>query len=264
MTPRHRPWAENAPGFSIGLRPIDEKGWLEGDGADPARKTALRAEHPEKVWGETEGSRPGQAQVLALVEAATAGQAGRGEPLWAASLLVADDLCLMERRDGDWTLTALSLCSPTFFTARESLGNPLAGLHSPVPGFGDQLLRRVERIFDNLPADQVLERRNWTVVNSPELFLPHSAPVRARVGDIDPAAAGEALHLRVERQTIRQLPGGGVVFTIRVWRDPLVTLLADPELMAAFERAWREAPQAFREYKGLARYDALVEAFLKS
>jgi dimethylamine monooxygenase subunit A len=264
MSPRHRPWAEAAPGFSIGLRPIPVETWLEGEAADPARKQALRAEHPAKVWGELEGSGEGQKQVLALVEAASGKRAGPGEPLWAASLLVADDLCLMERRDGAWTLTAVSLCSPTFFTAEEALGKPLAGLHGPVPGFAEQLLSRVERIFDNLPADQVLERRNWTVVNSAELFLPHSAPVRERVGDIDLAAAGDTLHLRVERQTIRRLPGGAVIFTIRVWRDPLASLRADPVLLTAFAKAWREAPQAFREYKGLARYDALVERFLES
>jgi dimethylamine monooxygenase subunit A len=264
MSPRHRPWAEAGPGFSIGLRPIAVESWLEGEGADGARKTQLRAEHPSKVWGEVEDSREAQAEVLALVEAGTGRRAGEGEPLWAASLLVADDLCLMERRDGAWTLTAVSLCSPTFFTAAEALGKPLSGLHGPVPGFADQLLGRVERIFDNLPAGQVLERRNWTLVNSPELFLPHSAPVREGVADIDPAMAGEALHLRVERQTIRQLAGGAVIFTIRVWRDPLASLRDDPKLLAAFERAWREAPEAFREYKGLARYDALVDAFLKS
>jgi dimethylamine monooxygenase subunit A len=263
MSPRHRPWAEAAPGFAIGLRPIGLEAWLEGQDADAARKEALRSEHPAKVWGETEGSRAAQSEVLALVEAATGRSAGPGEPLWAASLLAADDLCLMERRDGAWTLTALSLCSPTFFTAEEALGKALAGLHGPVPGFADQLLRRVERIFDNLPAGQVLERRNWTLVNSPELFLPHSAPVRERVAEIDPAIAGEVLHLRVERQTIRLLDSGGVIFTIRVWRDPLASLRGNVELMAAFEKAWREAPEAFREYKGLARYDALVEAFLK-
>jgi dimethylamine monooxygenase subunit A len=264
MSPRHRPWADAAPGFSIGLRPIAADAWLEGGAADPVRKPRLRTEHGAKVWGELEGSRGAQSEVLALVEAASGARAGPGEPLWAASLLVADDLCLMERRDQAWTLAAVSLCSPTFFTAEEALGKPLAGLHGPVPGFAEHLLGRVERIFDNLPADQVLERRNWTVVNSPELFLPHSAPVRERVRDIDPASAGDALHLRVERQTIRRLPGGAVIFTIRVWRDALASLRADPEVLAAFAKAWRESPPTFREYKGLARYDALIERFLES
>ena len=77
--------------------------------------------------------------------------------------------------------------------------------------------------------------------------------------------AGEALFLRVERQTLRRLPRtGGVVFTIRVWRDPLASLAGDPARLAAFARAWRGATPEFRAYKGLAPYDALVEGFLRA
>ena len=263
MRPRHTPWAQAAADFAIGLRPIAEEDWFEGGEAEASRKVALLASEPAFVWGETDGSRPAQAEVLVLVEQALGVRAAAGPPpLWVASLMVADDLCLMERGDGDWRLTAISLCSPTFFTAAESLGKSLAELHGPVPGFGGRLLPRVMRIFDNLPADTILERRNWTVVNAAEAYLPASAPVRARIGQIDSAQAGEALYLRVERQTIRALPSGGVVFTIRAWRDPLSVLRDQPGRLAAFAQAWRTATPAFRAYKGFGQYDALVEAFL--
>ena len=49
---------------------------------------------------------------------------------------MADDLCLMERKHGRWTLTAASLCSPSFFTAADAVGLDLDELHRPVPGFG--------------------------------------------------------------------------------------------------------------------------------
>jgi hypothetical protein len=262
MTLRHRPWAEQPPGFNIGLRPIDPDAWLEEGDAEAERKQRLRAEHPDLVWGEIESSRAGQAEVLRLIENRTGQSGGPYEPLWAASLLVADDLCLMERRDGAWTLTAISLCSPTFFTVAESLGKPLRGLHAPVPNFEEKFLWRVERMFDNLPKDRIVERRNWTVLNSDELFLPSSAPIRARIGDIEPGDADHALYVRIERQTLRVLETGGILFTIRIWRDKLAALRAHPELMAAFAKAWREAPQDFRGYKGLAYYDHLIEAFL--
>jgi hypothetical protein len=262
MTLRHRPWAEQPPGFNIGLRPIEPEHWLEGGGADAGRKQRLRAEHPDLVWGETPGSRPGQEEVLRLVEARTGERGEPFEPLWAAGLLVADDLCLMEKRDGAWTLTAISLCSPTFFTVADSLGKPLKGLHAPVPGFEAKFLWRVERMFDNLPKDRIVERRNWTVLNSDELFLPSSAPIRAQIPAIDPATAHDELYVRIERQTLRVLETGGILFTIRIWRDKLAALKGDPALMAAFAKAWREAPQDFRGYKGLAYYDHLIEAFL--
>jgi len=262
MIVRHAPWADAPPGFSIGLAPIEPIDWFEPGEADPARKDALLAADPGLVFGETEGSRPAQAEALGLVEAAT-GQKARPDlaPLWAASRLVADDLCLMERRDGAWSLSALSLCSGTFFTAREALGKSLEGLHQPVEGLGDSFVSRMARIFDGLPAGRVVQRRNWTLVNDEALHLPDPAAVRARIPTIDPDEAGGALFVRVERQTLRRLPtSGAVLFTIRIWRHPLAAL--EGERLAAFAQAWRSAPPAFRAYKQLAAFDPLVEAFL--
>jgi dimethylamine monooxygenase subunit A len=264
----HAPWADAPPGFAIGLRPLGVAAWLEGGEPDPApRKDPLFAAHPELVWAETDGSRPGQSEIRAMVEAAGIAVDDRPDlpPLYAAARAVPDDLCLMEKRAGEWRLTALSLSAGTFFSAAEVIGKPLADLHAPVPAFGPRFLKRVKRIFDVLPADQVLERRNWTVMAGDDLFAPDGAAIRARAADIAPERAGEALSVRVERQTLRRLPAtGGLVFTIRVWRHPLAALDAEPERLAAFARAWRSATSDFRAYKRLATYDGLVEAFLRA
>lgn len=261
---RHAPYADAPPDFAIGLAPIDEADWLEGGEPDPAaRKDALFETARDLVWAEAEGSRPGQEEVLALVEAATGGKGNPAfPPLYAAARLAADDLCLMEKRDGDWTLTALSLSAATFFTARDVVGKHLSALHGPVPGFEDRLLSRVSRIFEGLRPGLILQRRNWTVVNTDALHTPHPEPIRARIPEIaDPAAE---LFVRVERQTLRRLPQtGGALFTIRVWRHPLGALRDDPERLAAFARAWRTATPEFRDYKKLHLYDALIEGFLR-
>ncbi|HVN01590.1 MAG TPA: heme-dependent oxidative N-demethylase subunit alpha family protein [Caulobacteraceae bacterium] len=267
-TIRHAPWADAPPTFAIGLRPIPLDAWLEGGEADPAaRKDPLFAARRDLVWAETEGSRPGQAEVLALIEAAGAKIEPGPDlpPLYAAARAVPDDLCLMERREGDWRLTALSLSAGTFFTAAEVIGKPLASLHAPVPGFGARFLARVARIFDALQPDAVLERRNWTVMAGDDLHAPEGAAVRERIASITPEAAARALFVRVERQTIRKLPAtGGVLFTIRVWRHPLAALDADPARRAAFAAAWRGADADFRAYKRLGAYDTLVEAYLRA
>ncbi|MDE2486603.1 MAG: DUF3445 domain-containing protein [Alphaproteobacteria bacterium] len=267
MSPVHRPW-EDAADFSIGLRPIAPEAWLEGGEADPApRKDALLASAGDLVWAEVVASREGQSEVLELVEAAL----GPGEPrrdlppLLAAARRTPDDLCLMEKTQGAWRLTALSLSAGTFFTASEVVGKSLAELHGPVNGFSERLLTRVQRIFEGLRPDLVLERRNWTVVNSTELHTPDPAPIRARIGEIDLRDAGQALQIRVERQTLRRLPRtGGAVFTIRVHLAPLASLADRPERLAAFARAWRSATPEFRTYKRFDLYDGLVDAFLAS
>jgi hypothetical protein len=265
MPLRHAPYADGPADFAIGLRPIAPEAWLEGEEADPvARKDPLFETARDLVWGETEGSRPGQQEALELVAAATRIE-DRPDlpPLYAAARCVADDLCLMEKCDGAWTLTALSLSAGSFFTAAEALGKRLDALHGPVPGFQDRFGARVQRMFDALPEPALVERRNWTVVNSDALHAPDVAAIRARVGEIVPAEAGDRLFLRMERQTLRRLPRtGGVLFTIRIWRHPLAALRERPGQLAAFARAWRAAEPAFRAYKGLSPYDALVESFL--
>jgi hypothetical protein len=264
----HAPYAD-APGgdFAIGLRPIEAAAWLEGGDPDPAgRKDALMAVEPAFVWGETPGSRPGQAEVLALVRAAgiAAPDDGRA-PLLTASRAVADDLCLMEKREGEWRLAALSLCAPSFFTAEDAIGKSLAELHAPVPGFAERFGKRVTRVFDGLREGLILERRNWSVLNTDALYTPDPAPYRAKIADIRPEDAGTAVFVRMERQTLRRLPStGGVLFTIRVWRHPLAALDQDPIRRKAFAAAWRTATTDYRAYKKLALFDPLVEAFLRA
>ncbi|MBS0333119.1 MAG: DUF3445 domain-containing protein [Proteobacteria bacterium] len=268
MIPRHRPW-EGAADFQIGLKPIPLEAWLEGGEADPAaRKDALWAGDRGLVWAETEASRPGQVEAAGLVATALGPAALPADlpPLYAAARRLPDDLCLMEKgADGQWRLTALSLSAGSFFAPREVIGRSLAELHGPVDGFAERFLTRVQRIFEGLRAELVLERRNWTVLNSDALHTPSSAPIRARIGEIDRAQAGRALFLRVERQTLRRLPRtGGALFTIRVWLAPLDSLADDPARLAAFAGAWRNATPALRAYKRFDLYDDLVESFLSN
>ena len=266
VSPRHTPWEESSD-FRIGLGPIATEAWLEGGEAHPAaRKDPLFADARGLVWAETEGSRPAQAEALAMVEAVLGPDPPVPEdlpPLYAAARRTPDDLCLMEKRDGQWRLTALSLSAGSFFTAGEAIGKSLRELHGPVTGFAERFLVRVQRIFEGLRPELVLERRNWTLLNSDALHTPTPGPIRARIGEIAPAEAARALHLRVERQTLRRLPQtGAALFTIRVWLAPLESLAGDPARLAAFARAWADAPAAFRAYKRLDLYDGLVADFL--
>jgi hypothetical protein len=262
MTLRHAPWEESGE-FRIGLRPIPPEAWFEGGEADPAaRKDALR-DSPAiaDVWAATDLSRPAQAEVLELVSAALGRpiDAEGRPPLYAAARCVADDLCLMEKRDGVWRLSALSLSAGSFFTAAQVIGRSLSELHRPVTGFEQRLLARVTRIFDGLRDDLLLERRNWSVVSSPNLHMPDPGAMRAAIPDIHPARAAEQLFVRCERQTLRRLPRtGGVLFTIRVWIDPLSAIAAEPGRLARFAHAWRTAHPDFRAYKRLELYDHLV------
>jgi hypothetical protein len=271
------PFLRGPNAFTVSLRPIDPDRWLVPD--DQAHwlvgKAALIDADRDAVFAEMPGSVAGQTEAADRVAAAIGTAWGHTDdepPLLAASRRVSDDLCLLEPRGGEWMLTALSLCAPTFFSAHEAIGGSLAVLHGPVPdrlGAGGQqgLAARIARIFTALPADQVLERHNWTVQWGDTRHTPDWRPVMAAADaadtSTDTALAGRHLHLRVERQTISRLPQtGGVLFTIRIRHTRLAPLMGDAAVRAAFVHAWTQTPPEVRAYKRWRHLERHVAALL--
>ena len=253
------PFRNGPPTFTVGLRPIPAAHWLTPDdqAASLTAKADLLDREGPAVLAAVAGSEAGQAEVAALLGAALGSPA---PDFAAASRLVSDDLCLMQRRAAGWTLTAASLCSPTYFRLDHAIGKTLDELHGPVPG-GAMLASRIARVFDGLRDGLVLERFNWTVQAGPERFTPSRKPLHERAQAAALQEARDLLHLRVERQTIRRLPQtGGVLFTIRIRLAPLAGLLADRSDAQAFAAAWARASEDARGYKGWAVYDRLVAA----
>ncbi len=264
---RPLPFEQGPPRFDVGLAPIDPHAWLMPD--DQAHwlspKNQLMDAESDAVFASISGSMPGQIEAAQLVAAACGQVYDPGEPpLFAASRLVSDDLVLMEMRDGAWTNTALCLCSPTFFSAHEAVGKSLFGLHSPVPGGDPGLGGRISRVFSLLRDELVLERHNWTVQWSDARYTPDGAPLRAAAAVAALGEASQALHVRVERQTIRRLPEtGAVLFTIRIRLYRLADLLIQTELAKAFHHAWNEAGPDVRAYKKWESLERHVAALLQ-
>ena len=93
---------------------------------------------------------------------------------------------------------------------------------------------------------RVLERSNWSVVQSGALF----APLRATDRRPDWEGTGDDPWLRIERATFRRLPrSGAIVFTIRTLTGPLSVLDDDPEAAALLATAISELPDVVARYK---------------
>ncbi len=176
------------------------------------------------------------------------------EPLWSASLWVADDLCLLQPGKRGYELTAASLAAPSYWRLEEKIGRPLEGIHGPVPGFREKLSAQVARFFEHLLPDYPVWRANWSVVNSAELTQRRESKVE-----------DGRLYLRVERQSLRRLPeSGAVVFSIRVMINPLEDLLAVPGALAALRRAVDCLSPEESKYKSLAPLLPALKWFLSS
>ncbi len=266
--PPYLPFLPGPPNLSPGLKPIAPESWLAPDTERAAwlePKRALMRERRGDVFAARQGSDEAMYEIAAAVESVAGPGSGEWEtPLERAASTVSDDLCvLMQGKDGFWRLEAASLCAPTFWRLAEKLGEPLAGLHAPVPGAHPGMVARVHRMFDALRPGVILERFNWTVQPGPERFTPDQSPFKARAAGMREEGALEALWLRVERQTISKLPQtGAVIFTIRVAVDPMKAALAGAGHAAAFAAAWDGIDPALAAYKGWPHYDRLVRAAL--
>lgn len=188
------------------------------------------------------------------------------DPLRAAALLVQEDLCLLELRDGLPYLIAGTLCFSPGWRLLEKLGQPLGLVHRKVPFFGDRLERPVDRLMRHLQRGKLVERLNWGVYDNAALFRPG----RHFEGDLNPAItpanALDTLFLRVERQTLSVLPRtAAILFTIRTHVYPLRRVVAVPGTAALLAEAVAALPPEMALYKSISPFrDALLASLTET
>ena len=197
------------------------------------------AQRPELVFQALPGSEGAQAEALEMIrghlrmhlhidDAAANPQALA--PLDAAARMVEEDVCLLQRVDDEYRLTAASVASPSYWRLADKLGKELLDIHDPVPALRVRIGERMRQFFHALPHGRIFMRGNWFIHASDQLFR---LPEDLRTPRADEPMALERLFLRCERQTLRRLPeSGAVLFTIRVYLNPLAELATQPTLAA--------------------------------
>ncbi|MEM1251652.1 MAG: DUF3445 domain-containing protein [Cyanobacteria bacterium P01_H01_bin.21] len=184
-------------------------------------------------------------------------------PLNLAGRLVQEDLCILLPGETGYVLSAASVCFPLRWRLREKLGQPLGQIHQRVPDYGNRLERPVDNVFARLRQGFPGLRFNWSIVDSPELFLDQEKLATGFNGAIAPNNAGQRLWLRVERQTLRRLPiSGGVLFTIRTYVDPLDQIATDPEVAAQLFHAVQSLQPEMQVYKNLLPFREALLTYL--
>lgn len=267
--PPHLPFLNGAPSLAPGLAPIAVQNWFLPDTEADAwltEKHAMMRGHRDRVYAD-QGDPARWEPLLDLMTAqgVVLSTDDWPTPLERAAASVSDDLCLMVRgADGVWRLEAASLCAPSGWVLAERIGQPLSGLHGPVPGAEPVLVQRISRMFDALRGELLLERFNWTVQAGAGHHAPDAKPFKRLARETADEDALDVLHLRVERQTLRKLINSNtILFTIRICIDPIAAALADPLHRRAFEAGWADIDPDLASYKGWPSYERLVREALK-
>lgn len=229
--------------LTIGLRPLDMQTWLDPDPDDPQmpmRRDLLGSRRSE-VFGATAGSESARAEVArAVADHVQAELPGRDDPLVEAALLVRDDLCVLEQREGRWLLTAGVVCFPSRWRLSEKLGQDVTTIHDPVPTYRATLGQATDAAITAVGRMRPRWRVNWTLLDDPALFQP-SAPSGPS------HRPGRESFLRVERQCLAPV-GTAIVFTIRTTVLPVAGL--DDDRAAAILASAAATPDELARYKG--------------
>jgi hypothetical protein len=261
--------------LSMGLHRLDPRRWLEVDARraeDLRRKARLLVDARHDVLATLPKSGAAAAELLSLVvdsllrdtpgavtidgdvltdqSTGFAVDTAAMHPLEAAARVVQEDLCVLERVEGPWRLTAACVCFPSRWRLSDKIGETLSSIHGPVPGFESELARTSATFFDRLATERPVWRLNWTLLDTPELHLP--SPSSRRASTIEPSEAGARLWFRVERQTLRRLASSGaIVFTIRTYVDRLDSIVASrPDAAAALRATLASVSDEVAAYKG--------------
>ena len=217
-----------------GVQPLGDAPWLLADevyAAQMAQRRALLATRRDEVLALDPGAGAAARELLELVLDQLQGVAGferRGTrmrcpdgteveiggdaPLAVLGALVQEDLCLLMRRGDEHVLVGAVLCFPASWTLAEKFLRPLVRIHAPVPGYAQDLGRRVQRMFDAVRPGQTLWRANALWYDSAELHSPR------REGAPRVATSAAPPFLRSERQCILKLESSGAaVFSIHTY-----------------------------------------------
>lgn len=226
----------------MGTRNLGDRPWLIADEfltQDLALKRSSLANRREAVAWFTPHSHDAAAIALDLIgDAATATPPQTDHPLEAAALSVQEDLCLLRRDGTQWFFDASVICFPTHWHLPSKVGRPIGVVHDPVDGYEGRIADRVTRLFDRV-TERPVWRRNWSFTDDTELFQP---AYRTDVATIVPDRVNKDLYIRSERQTLRSLTEGWLLFTIRVQMRTIGQLTTTPERRGALRRWIAEVP----------------------
>ena len=276
--PKHTPYLDGQGGVKIGLSPIPESTWLELDNKfeeEILLKKNLLNTNRDKVLKISKGSEDEQEEILeSILNYLQKFHSDKYKfskdsiyikstndlydlrqfknPIELASLLVQEDLVLMSPKENKFYLEAASLSAPSHWSLTENFSKSLLDLHDGVPGYKEDIGKRVDEIFNKLPTERILERYNWSIYDDPKLFQPvHSKPF-VEFKETKP----NKLFLRVERQTIRKLPKyETILFTIRVHVDPIESILNDNHVLKSLKMAVENLSGPMKEYKSINQFE---------
>jgi hypothetical protein len=168
----------------------------------------------------------------------------------AGTSLEPDWVLLRADAEGVFRVEAGLVCFPSHWSLPEKVGMSLEAVHGPVPGLNDALGRQIGIFLAKLAPGSEWERENWGLSANPE--LDHHP--RHRWPRLTGGETLAEVWIRLERQLLVRLSGGGILFGIHVSCHRLDEVAAAVEgLSERIARSLRTMPEGSARYKGVEK-----------
>ncbi len=202
------PWHGGLSKYRLGLRPIAREQWFQ---AIPEELYRYKKNLLDHRYGDVVQVTHQSAVVQRILATHFAGydpdKSAFRDTIADLSLLVADDLCLLEAH-GEQRLRAASVCSPTYWNVRDKIGQSLARIHEPVTTLEEKIGDKVARSISSAPLLTPFERMNWFIHSDQTRFhLESEQELKGHPAD---------WFVRSERETICRFHEDYALFTINV------------------------------------------------
>ncbi len=263
--------------LSMGLRPAPRDSWLEIDedyDHQVTIKRTLLSEQRAAVFANTDEAKDAERTVYQMVQKNIQSRyshipvdnslADENNLVKAASL-VQEDLVIMRESLQGANMVSAAVCFPSAWDLASKVGRNMRHIHAPVPGVNDAIGKSIDLFFKNMKSEKLVERFNWGLYDRENLFQPSWWRQEQDPVNIDTQTIGDSLFFRVERQTLQRIGDTpDALFTIRIFNTPLAEVAQDPERAERLSHHIATMDQSFKIYKSIARYEHLIQDYLKS
>ncbi|KAK5938673.1 hypothetical protein PMZ80_008864 [Knufia obscura] len=187
-------------------------------------------------------------------------------PLEVMGLLATEDFFLLQNdpATGMSTLRAGGVCFPAGFKIEDKIGLTLWQIHAgKVPKYEQKLAKSMDRFFMNLRTGSQIQRFNFAIDDSDELFHRHSHH-NLSLEQLEKQPKLEDLHLRVERQVLQRLPRTrALLFTIRTYVTPITEVTRDHAVAKALRTNVDSFGEDLAVYKNMSLWNEILQKHIK-
>jgi hypothetical protein len=192
------------------------------------------------------------------------------EPLDWIGRQVQEDLVLLSG-DAGARFVGGQLCFANGWAISDRLGKSFLEIHQRTPPATMPSVEMGSRFLQVLKQGHSYWRTSWNfkLSNQMDMTTKHKPAYKADFAQRAPMLTvkdvGEAVFLRIERQTFTRLPrSGGLLFGIHTYNSSVAEEARDPGRALAILNSVRGAPRDVKDYKAITPIEAPLVSFLEA